>query len=140
MLQIISKKLINSQRKETETTYTTTYITLYYLLLLFGNYYLSFNYAYSKFCMYLKYYKLCDYTYENSFSTTDFLFLLYRHKLNLSNCQRDLRWSIFLWWHQMYQSLIVFGYTIYLFLTTKIYYITLFYNITTFFVFFSCNI
>ena len=39
--------------------------------------------------MYLKYYKLYDYTYENSFGMTDFLFSLYVHKLNLFNAERS---------------------------------------------------
>ena len=39
--------------------------------------------------MYLKYYELYDYTYENSFGMTDFLFSLYVHKLNLFNAERS---------------------------------------------------
>ena len=76
--------------------------------------------------MYLKYYKLYDYTYENSFGMTDFLFSLYVHKLNLFNAERSSLVNFLMVAPNVLNVLIVFGYTIHLFLTTNIYYITLF--------------
>lgn len=74
MLQQISKK------KETKTTFTMSYITKYYLFI---------NYNYSKFYIYLKYYKYYDYTNDCSFNMVDFLFSLWMDKLNVSNVERS---------------------------------------------------